>query len=167
MGRYGAMIQIGATEDEKKPRFAKLRANQSIETINFEEAMELFKLPRMVGQFEDKDIKVSIGRFGPYAQHDSKFVSLKKEQDPYTITLEEAIELINAKRESDANKFIMEFKDHDIQVLNGRFGAYINYKIPKDKKAELLTEAEVLEIVSAGPSKKSPRKGGFAAKAKK
>ena len=164
MGRYGAMIQIGATEDEKKPRFAKLRANQSIETITYEEAMELFKLPRVVGQFEDKDIKVSIGRFGPYAQHDSKFISLKKEQDPYTITLDETIELIKAKRESDANKFIMEFKDHDIQVLNGRFGAYIkkgkdNYKIPKDKKAELLTEAEVLEIVSAGPSKKSPRRG--------
>ena len=172
MGRYGAMIQIGATEDEKKPRFAKLRANQSIETITYEEAMELFKLPRVVGQFEDKDIKVSIGRFGPYAQHDSKFISLKKEQDPYTITLDETIELIKAKRESDANKFIMEFKEHDIQVLNGRFGAYIkkgkdNYKIPKDKKAELLTEAEVLDIVSAGPSKKSPRKGGFAAKAKK
>ena len=164
MGRYGAMIQIGATEDEKKPRFAKLRANQSIETISYEDAMELFKLPRVVGQFEDKDIKVSIGRFGPYAQHDGKFISLKKEQDPYTITLDETIELIKAKRESDANKFIMEFKDHDIQVLNGRFGAYIkkgkdNYKIPKDKKAELLTEAEVLEIVSAGPSKKSPRRG--------
>jgi len=172
MGRYGAMIQIGATEDEKKPRFAKLRANQSIETITYDEAMELFKLPRVVGQFEDKDIKVSIGRFGPYAQHDSKFISLKKEQDPYTITLDETIELIKDKREADIKKFIMEFKEHDIQVLNGRFGAYIkkgkdNYKIPKDKKAELLTEAEVLEIVSAGPSKKSPRKGGFAAKAKK
>jgi DNA topoisomerase-1 len=165
MGRYGAMIQIGATEDEKKPRFAKLRANQSIETITFDEAMELFKLPRVVGAFEEKDIKVSIGRFGPYVQHDSKFVSLKKEQDPYTITLEEAVELINAKRESDINKFIMEFKEHDIQVLNGRYGAYIkkgkdNYKIPKDKKAELLTEADVLEIVSAGPSKKAPRGGG-------
>ena len=164
MGRYGAMIQIGATEDEKKPRFAKLRANQSIETITFDEAMELFKLPRVVGQFEDKDIKVSIGRFGPYAQHDSKFISLKKEQDPYTITLDETIELIKAKREADINKFIMEFKDHDIQVLNGRYGAYIkkgkdNYKIPKGKQADLLTEAECLEIVSAGPSKKSPRRG--------
>ena len=164
MGRYGAMIQIGATEDEKKPRFAKLRANQSIETITYDEAMELFKLPRVAGTFEDKDIKVSIGRFGPYVQHDSKFVSLKKEQDPYTITQDEAIELIKAKREADINKFIMEFKEHDIQVLNGRFGAYIkkgkdNYKIPKDKKADLLTEAEVLEIVSAGPSKKSPRRG--------
>ena len=166
MGRYGAMIQIGATEEEKKPRFAKLRATQSIETITYEEAMELFKLPRVVGTFEDKDMKVSIGRFGPYVQHDSKFVSLKKEQDPYTITTEETIELIKAKRESDANKFIAEFKEHDIQILNGRFGAYIkkgkdNYKIPKDKTAELLTEAECLEIVSAGPSKKSPRKGGF------
>ena len=166
MGRYGAMIQIGATEEEKKPRFAKLRATQSIETVTYEEAMELFKLPRVVGTFEDKDMKVSIGRFGPYVQHDSKFVSLKKEQDPYTITADETIELIKAKRESDASKFIAEFKEHDIQVLNGRFGAYIkkgkdNYKIPKDKTAALLTEEECLEIVSAGPSKKSPRKGGF------
>ena len=164
MGRYGAMIQIGATESEDKPKFAKLRANQSIDTVTFDEAMELFKLPRVVGEFEEKEIKVSIGRFGPYVQHDSKFVSLKKEQDPYTINLEDSIELIKAKRESDANKFIMEFKEHDIQVLNGRFGAYIkkgkdNYKIPKDKKAETLTEAEVLEIVAAGPSKKAPRKG--------
>lgn len=170
MGRYGAMIQIGATEDEKKPRFAKLRANQSIETITFDEAMELFKLPRVVGQFEDKDIKVSIGRFGPYVQHDGKFVSLKKEHDPYTITLDETIELIKDKREADIKKFIMEFKEHDIQVLNGRYGAYIkkgkdNYKIPKDKTAELLTEAEVLEIVSAGPSKKSGRRGASAAAA--
>ena len=170
MGRYGAMIQIGATEEEKKPRFAKLRANQSIETITFDEAMELFKLPRVVGQFEDKDIKVSIGRFGPYVQHDSKFVSLKKEQDPYTITHDETIELIKDKREADIKKFIMEFKDHDIQVLNGRYGAYIkkgkdNYKIPKDKNAELLTEAEVLEIVSAGPSKKSGRRGAAASAA--
>jgi DNA topoisomerase-1 len=164
MGRYGAMIQIGATESEDKPKFAKLRANQSIETVTYEEAMELFKLPRVVGEFEDKEIKVSIGRFGPYVQHDSKFVSLKKEQDPYTITLEDSIELIKAKRESDANKFIAEFKEHDIQVLNGRFGPYIkkgkeNYKIPKDKNAETLTEAEVLEIVAAGPSKKAPKKG--------
>ncbi|MBS1593116.1 MAG: type I DNA topoisomerase [Bacteroidetes bacterium] len=162
MGRYGAMIQIGATESEEKPRFAKLRANQSIETITFDEAMELFKLPREVGEFEDKVIKVSIGRFGPYVQHDSKFVSLKKEQDPYTITHEEAVELIKAKREADANKFIAEFKEHDIQILNGRFGPYIkkgkdNYKIPKGMTAETLTEAEVLEIVKGGPAKKSPR----------
>lgn len=162
MGRYGAMIQIGATESEEKPRFAKLRANQSIESITFDEAMELFKLPREVGEFEGKVIKVSIGRFGPYVQHDSKFVSLKKEQDPYTITNEEAIELIKAKREADANKFIAEFKEHDIQILNGRFGPYIkkgkdNYKIPKGMTAETLTEAEVLEIVKGGPAKKSPR----------
>ncbi|MBS1617863.1 MAG: type I DNA topoisomerase [Bacteroidetes bacterium] len=162
MGRYGAMIQIGATESEEKPRFAKLRANQSIETITFDEAMELFKLPREVGEYEGKVIKVSIGRFGPYVQHDSKFVSLKKEQDPYTITHEEAVELIKAKREADANKFIAEFKEHDIQILNGRFGPYIkkgkdNYKIPKGMTAEALTEAEVLEIVKGGPAKKSPR----------
>ncbi|MCW3125874.1 MAG: topA, partial [Bacteroidetes bacterium] len=116
MGRYGAMIQIGATESEDKPKFAKLRANQSIDTVTFEEAMELFKLPRVVGEFEEKEIKVSIGRFGPYVQHDSKFVTLKKEQDPYTISLDDSIELNKAKRESYANKFIMEFKEQDIKV---------------------------------------------------
>ncbi|MFN8309071.1 MAG: type I DNA topoisomerase [Chitinophagales bacterium] len=167
MGRFGPMVQIGRTDDEsKKPRFAKLRATQSIETITYEEAMELFKLPRIVGEFEGKEMKVSIGRFGPYVQHDGKFVSLKKEHDPYAITADEAIELIKAKRESDANKTIAEFKEHDIFVLNGRFGPYIkkgkdNYKIPKGTSAEHLTVEDCLQIIGeAGPPKKGGAKGG-------
>jgi DNA topoisomerase-1 len=100
LGRFGPMVQIGATEDEEKPRFAKLRPMQSIETISFDEAMELFKLPRTLGKFEEEDVVVNIGRFGPYAQHMGKFYSLKKEMDPYTVELEEVGPLIeeNEKR---------------------------------------------------------------------
>lgn len=173
MGKFGPMVQIGITEDDKKPRYAKLRATQSIETITLEDALELFKLPRVLGEFEEKEMKVSIGRFGPYVQHDGKFVSLKKEQDPYVITAEEAIELIKAKREADVNKYITVFKEEGIEVLNGRFGPYIkkgkdNYKIPKDKTAEYLTLEDCLEIIGeAGPPAKKKAfgaKGGFAKK---
>ncbi|MFN8278092.1 MAG: type I DNA topoisomerase [Chitinophagales bacterium] len=172
MGRFGPMVQIGKTDDEsKKPRFAKLRPTQSIETITFEEAMELFKLPRVVGEFEGKEMKVSIGRFGPYVQHDGKFVSITKEFDPYSITGDEAINLIKAKREADANKFIAEFKEHDISVLNGKFGPYIkkgkdNYKIPKTYSAEHLTLEDCLQIISeSGPPKKAAKGGRWKKKA--
>ena len=163
MGKFGPMIQIGSSADEtKKPKYARLRAGQSIETITLEQAMELFKLPRTLGEFEGKEVKVSVGRFGPYVQHNSKFVSLKKEQDPFEISLEEAIELIEAKRESDANKQILIFEDAGIEVLNGRWGPYIkkgkdNYKIPKDKNAALLTLDDCLALIQAqvdAPKKK-------------
>lgn len=162
MGRYGAMIQIGKADDEtKKPRFASLRPGQSIETITFDEAMSLFKLPRVLGEFENKEVKVNVGRFGPYILHNNKFVSLKKEHDPYTISLEEAIELIEAKREAEANALIQEFEAEGIQILKGRYGPYIkkgkeNYKIPKGVEAAAMTLNEVLEIVKAGPA---PKKG--------
>lgn len=162
MGRYGAMIQIGKADDEsKKPRFASLRPGQSIETITFDEAMSLFKLPRVLGEFENKEVKVNVGRFGPYILHNNKFVSLKKEHDPYTISLQEAIELIEAKREAEANALIQEFEAEGIQILKGRFGPYIkkgkeNYKIPKGVEAAAMTLDEVLEIVKAGPA---PKKG--------
>ena len=160
IGRFGPMVQIGDSQnEEKKPRYAKLRPTQSIETITLDEALELFRLPRVLGTFEDKDVKVAIGRFGPYAQHNSKFVSLRKEHDPYTITLEEAVELIKDKRTADENKTIQVFPEQDIQILNGRYGPYLkkgkdNYKIPKDKSAEHLTLEECLEIIGSGPSKK-------------
>ncbi len=165
MGKFGAMAQIGKADENdgsKKPRFASLRPTQSIETITLEEALSLFKLPRTVGEFEGKDVKVSIGRFGPYIVHNSKFVSLKKENDPYTIALDECIELIKAKREAEANALIQDFAAEGIQILKGRFGPYIkkgkdNFKIPKGTEAELMTLAEVLEIVKAGPA---PKKGG-------
>jgi DNA topoisomerase-1 len=165
MGRYGAMIQIGKSDDEsKKPRFASLRPGQSIETITLEEALSLFKLPRVLGEFEAKEVKVNVGRFGPYILHNNKFISLKKENDPYTITLAEAIELIEAKREEESNAIIQEFDSEGIQIVRGKYGPYIkkgkdNYKLPKGIEPETLTLQEVLEIVKNGPvPKRSARK---------
>ncbi|MDB5284015.1 MAG: topoisomerase [Bacteroidota bacterium] len=175
MGKFGPMAQIGKADEEKgiKAKFAKLRANQSLETITFEEALELFKLPRILGQFEGKDVKVSIGRFGPYAQLDSLFVSLGKDKDPYTITLEDAITLLSEKRIANDSKVIHNFEAEGIQVLNGKYGPYIkkgkdNYKIPKDKTAEYLTLEDVTMIIGEqGPTKKGfrGRRGAPAAKA--
>lgn len=166
LGRYGPMVQIGSTEDEEKPRFAKLRAHQSIETITFEEAMELFKLPRKIGLFEGTDVVVNIGRFGPYAQHDGNFYSLKKEMDPYTVELDEVGPLIVEKRKAKAEKTIKVFEKEKIQILKGPYGPYIkegrrNYKLPKEKhetaKDITLEEAKaIIEEVKANP----PKKGG-------
>ncbi|MCB9045449.1 MAG: type I DNA topoisomerase [Chitinophagales bacterium] len=167
LGRYGPMVQIGTTEDEEKPRFAKLRPNQSIETITFEDAMELFKLPRTLGQFENLDVVVNIGRFGPYAQHDGKFYSLKKEMDPYTVELDEVAPLIEEKRKAAAENTIKIFEKEKIKILKGPYGPYIkqglrNYKIPKEKqetaKDLTLEEAKaIIEEVKANPPKKAAR----------
>lgn len=170
MGRYGPMIQIGSVEDEEKPRFAKLKATQSIETITLDEAMELFKLPRNIGQFEDSDVIINIGRFGPYAQHDKKFYSLKKEMDPYTVELDEVAPLIAEKRTAKDERTIKIFEKEKIQILKGPYGPYIkqglkNYKIPKEKidnAADLTVEEAkaIIEDVKANPPKKKapPRK---------
>jgi DNA topoisomerase-1 len=165
VGRYGPMAQIGAPEEVEKPQFAKLLPTQSIETITLEEAIELFILPRVVGDFEGEEVKAAIGRFGPYLLHKKKFVSITKasELDPYTIKIKDAIQLIEEKRVADINKFIMEFEEEDIQVLNGRWGPYIkkgkaNFKIPKEVEAEKLTLAEVLEIIENQPAKKGRAK---------
>ena len=170
MGRFGPMAQIGKADEEKgtKARFAKLRPTQSIETINLEEALDLFKLPRTLGQLDGKDVKVSIGRFGPYAQHDKLFASLGKEKDPYTITFDEAVQIIKDKQVANDNKVILNFEAEGIQVLKGQYGPYIkkgkdNYKIPKDKTAEYLTLEDVMMIIGDGPTKKSFRRGGKAA----
>lgn len=167
LGRFGPMVQIGTTEDEEKPRFAKLRTNQSIETISLEEAMELFKLPRNLGLFEGVDVVVNIGRFGPYAQHDGKFYSLKKEMDPYTVELEEVAPLIEEKRKAAAESTIKIFEKEKIKILKGPYGPYIkqglrNYKIPKERieTAADLTIEEVkalIEEAKANPPKKSAR----------
>jgi len=170
LGRFGPMVQIGsvAAEGEEKPRFAKLRANQSIETITLEEAMELFKLPRNLGQFENEDVTVNIGRFGPYAQHAGAFYSLKKEMDPYTVAMEEVAPLIEEKRKAKLESEIKVFEKEKIRILKGPYGAYIkqglrNYKIPKEKieTAAALTIEEVKAIIEeakANPPKKAPRK---------
>ena len=168
MGRYGAMAQIGKADDEEKPRFAALKNTQSIETISLDEAMELFKLPRTLGQFEDSDVQVNIGRFGPYIAHDKKFYSLGKELDPYTITLEEAIPIVIEKRTAKEQRTIKVFEKEKIQLLRGPYGPYIkqglrNYKLNKqqqEKVADLTIEEvkAVIEELKANPPKKSFRK---------
>lgn len=159
IGRFGPMIQIGEQEDEEKPQFASLRKNQSIQTINLEEALDLFKLPRTLGEFEGQEVSAAIGRFGPYVRYGKTFVSLK-EIDPLDVTLEQAVELIKEKLEADKNKYINTFDNNgtEIQVLNGRYGPYIkvgrkNYKIPKDKVAEELSMEDCLEIIESTPKK--------------
>ena len=139
MGLYGPMVQIGETTEEEKPRFAKLKADQSIETINLEQAMELFKLPRVLGEFENESVQVNIGRFGPYIAHDKKFYSLSKEYDPYEITLDVAIPLISEKRKAKDERTIKIFEKEKIQLLKGPYGPYIkkglkNFPIPKEKQ---------------------------------
>ncbi|SHI83294.1 DNA topoisomerase I [Hymenobacter daecheongensis DSM 21074] len=173
LGRYGPYVQIepkeGAPEDEKAV-YASLRKGQFIENITLEEALDLFKLPRIVGEFEDKSMTAALGRFGPYIRHDSKFYSLTKEQDPHTITADEAVALIETKRKTDAERLIKSFPEReDIQVLNGRFGPYIvagkkNVKIPKGQEPADLTLERCIELADATPDK--PAKGGrFAKKA--
>ena len=168
IGRYGPFVQVGdsATEEnEEKPLYASLRNGQSIETISLDEALELFKLPKVVGEYEGKIMKVAIGRFGPYISHNSAFVSLPKEIDPLDVTEEQAIELINAKRKKDAEKLIKSFdEDPEVKVLNGRWGPYIefgklNVKIPKDKDPLTLTYEECKALADATP--KDAKKGRF------
>ncbi|PWT74006.1 MAG: type I DNA topoisomerase [Bacteroidetes bacterium] len=168
MGRYGPMVQIGEVNDEEKPRFAKLKNTQSIETISFEEAMELFKLPRKLGQFEDQDVVINIGRFGPYIAHDKKFYSLGKEFDPYTVSYDEAVPIIVEKRTAKEERTIKVFEKEKIQLLRGPYGPYIkqglrNYKIPKDKQdtaADLSIEEvkAMIEEAKANPPKRVPKK---------
>ena len=168
MGRYGPMVQIGHQDEEEKPRFAKLTASQSIETISFEEAMELFKMPRTLGLFEDMEVSVSIGRFGPYAAHDKKFYSLNKEMDPYTVTLEELTPMIAEKRKAKDERTIKVFEKEKIQLLRGPYGPYIkqglrNFKLTKEQqeKVETLTIEEVKEIIEElkkNPPRKTARK---------
>jgi DNA topoisomerase-1 len=170
LGKFGPLVQIGDTEDEEKV-FASLKKGQFIENMTLEDALELFKLPREVGLFEDKKMVAALGRFGPYIKHEAAYYSLQKEQDPLSITEEESIQLILAKRESDANKHIKTFDENpEIQVLNGRWGPYIklgknNYKIPKGKEAAELTYAETLDIIESQPDA-GKKKGRFAGKKK-
>ena len=168
MGKYGPMVQIGHQDEEEKPRFAKLKASQSIETISFDEAMELFKLPRTLGQFEEEDVSVNIGRFGPYAAHAKKFYSLNKEMDPYTVTLEELTPMIAEKRKAKDERTIKVFEKEKIQLLRGPYGPYIkqglrNFKLSKEQqeKVETLTIEEVNATIAelkANPPRKMARK---------
>ncbi len=164
IGRFGPMVQIGDAEDEEKPQFASLLRGQSMETITLEEALDLFKLPRSLGTFEDADVLVGIGKYGPYVRHQNKFISLGRSDDPYSVGLDRAVELIRAKREEEKNRVIREFDEQPgLQVLNGRYGPYIafnrkNYKIPKNMKPEELSLEECMEIIKKSPDKPSRRK---------
>ncbi len=169
MGKYGPMVQLGKTDDEEKPKFAKLREGQNIESVTLEEALDLFKLPRTLGEYEGEEVQASIGRYGPYVRHGNKFVSLGQDYDPYTINLDQAKELIEAKRKADRERTIKDFSDHDIMVYNGKYGPYIkagkkNVKIPKDKDPKELTLEECQEIIENAPAKKGKGKGGGSGK---
>lgn len=160
LGKFGPMVQLGEMDAEEKPKFASLRKGQFIETITLEEALELFKLPREVGEFEGETVTANIGRFGPYVRHKNLFASIPKDEDPLAIDIDRAIELIEAKRKADAEKYIKVFDENeDVQVLKGRYGPYIkvgkkNVKIPKDKEPSELTLEECLELAEKAPEKK-------------
>lgn len=162
VGRFGPLAQIGRASEDKKPKFAGLKTGQRIETISLEEALDLFKLPRTIGEFEEKEMLVASGRFGPYVRHDGKFFSLKKEDDPLKIEADRAIELIKAKREEDAKKLIKSFSEKEgLKILNGRWGPYIsyekkNYRIPKTQDPAKLNLEDCLAIIEKG--KKSKKK---------
>jgi len=155
IGKFGPLVQMTSDNEEEKPTYAKLRVGQRLETITLEEALELFKMPRNIGNYEEDEVVISIGRFGPYARHKGVFVSLAKTDDPYTIELDRTIELIEAKRKVDRERIIKIFEeDKEVQLLNGRWGPYLsvgdrNYKLPKDCKPEKLSYKGCMDIVAA------------------
>ncbi len=167
IGRFGPVAQLGegsAEGEGEKPQFSSLRSGQLLESITLNEALELFKLPRELGEFENKKVTVGVGRFGPYIRHDNKFVSLGKGDDPYTVDLTRAIELISAKRDKDDKAVIRVFDENpEVKILNGRWGPYIafnkkNFKIPKKGDAEKLTFDDCMKIINESPDTK-PKKG--------
>ena len=166
IGRFGPVVQIGSADDTEKPRFSQLPSDKSIETITLEEALELFKLPRTIGEYEGSDVVIGAGRFGPYVMHNKKYVSLPKGTDPMKVTLEEAIQLIGEKREQEQKRHIKAFdEDAKLEVLNGRYGPYIaydgkNYRMPKalHEKAAELSYTECMEIVNNAPEPKGRKR---------
>ena len=166
IGRYGPLVQLGSTDDNEKPRFASLQKEQSVATITLEEALKLFEMPRTLGTFEGQEVSVAIGKYGPYIKHNGKFVSVPKEMSPYSITLDDATQLIEGKRSSEAKKVLMTFDEEpELQIMNGRFGTYIvykkqNYKIPKKYDPSSLTLEDCRAIVGdeANLSKGGKRK---------
>jgi DNA topoisomerase-1 len=159
MGRYGPVVQIGTREDEEKPRFAGLRPGQKMDQITLEEALKLFDLPRYLGETpQGEEVSANIGRFGPYVRYGDKFVSLK-EDDPHTVSLERALELIDEKKRFDANRIIHDFTEAGIQVLNGRYGPYItdgekNARVPKDTEPKSLDLETCRKLLAEAPARK-------------
>ena len=164
IGRFGPLVQIGTPEDEEKPLFASLLKGQSMGSITLDEALKLFDLPRTLGEFEDKTVTVGIGKFGPYIRHDNKYVSLPKNYEPLSVTLEEAIELIHQKREQESQRLIKSFTEEpELEILNGRYGAYIaykkkNYKIPKGTEPGSLTLETCMQIIKDSENKPATKK---------
>jgi len=165
MGRFGPFVQIGTKDDEDKPKFASLLAEQKVDSISYDEAMELFKLPRKLGETaEGEPVSAAIGRFGPYIRYANKFVSLPKEDSPYTVELERALELVAEKKKVDAERIIKEFKDEGILVQKGRYGPYItdgkiNARMPKDQEPADLTLEQCQELIKEAAEKKGKRGG--------
>jgi DNA topoisomerase I len=161
LGKFGAFAQLGEAEEDKKPLYASLKKGQLLESITLEEVLDLFKLPRVAGNFEDKPMTVAIGKFGPYVKHDSKFYSLEKTDDPMTVSEDRAIEIIEGKRKAEIEKLIKEFAENaDVKVLNGRYGPYVtvgkkNVKIPKGHEPKDITLEQCLEWAEATPDKKA------------
>ena len=170
IGRYGPIIQIGSVEDEEKPKFAQLPKGMALETITLEEALECFKLPRTLGDFEEKTVTVGVGRFGPYVRHNNAFVSIPKGTDPMSITLEDAIALIQGKREAAENKVIKIFEDEPgLQILNGRYGPYIafekkNYKIPENIEPKDLSKDACFKVIELQKMKGETKKPRYSKK---
>ena len=164
IGRFGPVIQIGTADDEEKPKFAQITKGCSMESITLEEALEAFKLPRDLGEYDGKIVTVGEGRFGPYIRYDNSFTSIPKDISPMEINLDEAVELINAKKEAEAKKMIKSFDEEpELQILNGRFGPYIsykkkNFKIPSSQKPEALTLEECMTIVNTPKEKSTAKK---------
>ena len=170
IGRYGPIIQIGSVEDEEKPRFAQLPKGMALETITLEEALECFKLPRTLGEFEEKTVSVGVGRFGPYVRHNNAFVSIPKGTDPMSVTLKDAIALIQSKREAAENKVIKTFEDEPgLQILNGRYGPYIafekkNYKIPENVEPKDLSKDACFKVIELQKMKGETKKPRYSKK---
>jgi DNA topoisomerase-1 len=165
MGRYGPFVQIGTKDDEEKPKFAGLRPGQKMDLIKLPEALELFKLPMNLGVTADGEpVQANIGRFGPYIKYGAKYVSLKPPDDPYTVTLERALEVIRLKKEADANRIIQDFGVDNIQVLNGRYGPYItdgkrNARMPKDTDPKTIALDQCRELLANAPLRGTGRFG--------
>jgi len=166
LGRYGPFVQIGTREDEEKPRFASLRPGQSIDTIGLDEALALFTLPRDLGTTPDGlPLSANIGRFGPYVRFGDQFASLKKDDDPYTIDRDRALELVEEKKENIAKRTIQSFDDGALTVMKGRFGPYITdgrkrARVPKDRDAAELSRDECAALIAEAPEPKGRGRGG-------
>ena len=173
IGRYGPVVQLGSSDDKEKPRFASLLKDQSMANITLEQALKLFELPRTLGSFEDEEVTVAVGKFGPYVKHGKEYASIPKEFTPQEVTLEQAVQLIVAKREAEVQKIIKTFDDEpDLQVLNGRYGPYIcyqkqNYKIPRKLDAAALSLDECRAIIADEANASKPKRRATTRRAKK